>query len=278
MPIQPLKDINEYVRVKESLRNRFDAERTGDQDLFTEQAKLLKPLINTQEQAVRAIQDNKDIGLNVLSKELQRRNDQFDLLSEQPFYQYDIVPAIQGSVQASTPANKSTHIEINLDSGLSEIDKNNLRTMRLKLPSEVFKDKTFEETLEKIKTENRTIGQYLGKKSTASVTDKEGYKSLKNTLDIYREKILGLEGAQQFVGRGLKKTRKTAQSKQVSDVILYQNIGDLCSKLEQLNAAKRAGNTGVDNIIISILDELLKVQAISKREYDELYKNILYIK
>ena len=48
MSLQPIKDINEYKRVKESLRNRFEQDRTGDQDLFREQTKIIQPLINTQ--------------------------------------------------------------------------------------------------------------------------------------------------------------------------------------------------------------------------------------
>lgn len=268
MPIQPLKDINEYKKVKESLRSRFDAERTGDQDIYTEQAKLFQPLINTQEQAVKAIQDNrsnKDIGL--LTKELQRRNDQFDLLSEQPFYQYEIEPGLP-AIKPSMPAKG---IEVNLDSGLSDIDKTNLKVMHFKLPSEVFEDKKIEEVLERIKTANRAIGQYLGKNSSATKPQKESYQSQLETLKIYKKKILGLEGAQQFVGKGLKKKKTT-------EVILYKNTEDLCSKLEQLNAAKQAGNTGLDNSIVSILDELLRVRGISKNEYDVLYKNILNIK
>ena len=34
MTPQPVKDINEYKRVKEALRDRFETERTGDQDLL----------------------------------------------------------------------------------------------------------------------------------------------------------------------------------------------------------------------------------------------------
>ena len=101
------------------------------------------------------------------------------------------------------------------------------------------------------------------------ITDKEKviYESRKKTLEIYRQKIQGLEGARQFVGKGLKKI----------DVIYYSNIDDLCSKLAELYAAKQAGNNGLDNRMNSILDELLRVNAISKNEYDNLYKNLFSI-
>ena len=52
--IVPVKDPREYKRVKEALRNSYESERTGDQDLFREQTKILQPLINTQEYTANA--------------------------------------------------------------------------------------------------------------------------------------------------------------------------------------------------------------------------------
>jgi len=79
---------------------------------------------------------------------------------------------------------------------------------------------------------------------------------------------LGLEGAKQFVGSGLKNT---------SDVIFYASVDHLCLKLAELCAARKAGNNGLDNVINSILVEFPKVQAISKGPYDILYKNIVLL-
>src|SRR5271154_5104031 len=91
MPLTPVKDINEYKRVKETLRDRFEAERTGDQDLFREQTKILQPLINTQQQTAKAIKDSQDASSTAISnalvpiiRELEGRQ-QADLLMEQPF-------------------------------------------------------------------------------------------------------------------------------------------------------------------------------------------------
>jgi hypothetical protein len=239
--IQPVKNINEYKRIKDSLRDRFETERTGDQNLFREQSKILQPLITTQEQTVKAIRDTTD------ARELQRWNGQ------QPFY-----PSIMPEQEL---------IKIDLDSQLNETDIENLQDMDFDLPSVVFKNKQIEETLDKIKTENRSIGQKLGKSSDATEKEKEVYTSRKKTLEIYRQKIHGLAGAKQFVGNGLRNI----------DVIFYPSVEDLCLRLAELHAAKLAGNNGLDNIINSILDELLRVQAISKDEYNILYKNIFSI-
>src|SRR5271170_6325074 len=97
--LHPVKDISEYKRLKNALRNRFENERTGDQDLFREQTKIFQPLINTQQQTVKAIKDSQDVNSTVISnallpvvREFERRA-QADLLMEQPFYREDL-PAI----------------------------------------------------------------------------------------------------------------------------------------------------------------------------------------
>ena len=107
----------------------------------------------------------------------------------------------------------------------------------------------------------------LGK--NAKGNEKQMYISRKRTLDVYKQKILGLEGAKQFVGKGLKKNKV--------DVILYASVEDLCSKLAELYAAKQAGNNGVDDRLNSILDELVRVNAISQDEYNTLYKTIFSV-
>jgi len=254
--LQPVKNLNEYKRIKEALRERFETERTGDQNLFREQSKILqpliKPLISTQEQTVKAIQDNR-----FLARDVQRR----PALMDEPIGEADLVLGVAPEVGSSEV------IKVDLDSDLNETDKRNLQDMNFDMPSVVFTNKKIEATIAKIKTENRRIGQKLGRGSDATEQEKEKYESFKKTLKIYRQKIEGLEGAKQFVGKGLKK----------SHVLFYSSVDDLCSRLLQLYSAKQAGNTGLDNIINSILDELSKVNAISKDEYDNLYKSIFPI-
>src|SRR5271155_1040830 len=98
MTLQPVKDISEYKRLKETLKDRFENERTGDQDLFREQTKILEPLINTRQQTVKAIKDSQDASSTAISnalvpivRELER--EQADSLMQQPFYGKEL-PAI----------------------------------------------------------------------------------------------------------------------------------------------------------------------------------------
>ena len=39
MTLQPIKDVAEYKRLKQTLRDRFESEKTGDQTLLEEQTK-----------------------------------------------------------------------------------------------------------------------------------------------------------------------------------------------------------------------------------------------
>jgi len=162
---------------------------------------------------------------------------------QQPFYS-DYLPSITAP-QTSSPMKE--YIKINLDSDLNKTNLENLQDMSFDLLSIVFKKKQIEETLDKIKTENRSIGHKLGKSSGVKENEREIYASRKKTLAIYRQNILGLEGAKQFVDRGLKTK---------SDLIFYASVDDLCSKLAELYAARKAGNTGLDNVINSTLRRL----------------------
>jgi hypothetical protein len=268
--LQPVKDIDEYTRIKKTLRNKFDAERTGDQHLFIEQSKLLqpliKPLLSTQEQTVKAIQERPHRPAIMPAVISQTSGSTFASPVEAP------APPVRLSLRSPPEAPRAADtaleaddeqplIKIDLDSGLNDTDIRNLQDMKLDLPSVVFKNKQIEETLNKIKTVNRSIGQKLGKSYDATEKEKVIYRSWKETLGNYKQKIQGLEGAKQFVGQGV-------------DVIFYPSIEDLCLKLAEFDAAKQAGNTGIDNRINSVLDELLRTQAISKDVYDALYKNI----
>src|SRR5271157_4145923 len=81
MSLVPIKSIEDYRKIKETLRNRFESERTGDQDLFVQQTKVLQPLINatttptsTQKESLttlKVLQENQ----NITNQELQRRNE-----------------------------------------------------------------------------------------------------------------------------------------------------------------------------------------------------------
>jgi len=281
-------DIKNFLEKRELLRKRFEAEKTGEQTLFAKQEKLLKPLIETQKETSKAIEDkistNQDILSNTLvpfTRELQKRNDQLDALQDLPFY--NIQQGIE-DVPQSTPQKERDIININLDQGLDDTThRANLSILELDLPSEVQKKGTIKETLGKIKSKNISLGKLLGKGSKASSSEKVLYESQKETMKIYKDLIKRLEGAQEFVvksGKGFGKhklcrlKRGRGRPKKYPDTIFYKNPDELCKILYELNTSKEAGNTGLINKINSVLDELLNIKYITKDEYDKLYKNI----
>ena len=157
--------------------------------------------------------------------------------------------------------------------------------MNLELPSKVQEKGTIEKTLNEIQTQKRSLAQLAKDSNTKrSEAEKEIFKSQKVTLGIYERKIKKLKGAQEFIktGKGLKKRehkpckqkRGRGRPRKYPDAILYNTSTDLCEKLNELLASKKAGNTGVDNQINHILDELLNTGSIDQNYYNNLYKSI----
>ena len=79
--------------------------------------------------------------------------------------------------------------------------------MKLPLPSKVYETDTISQTLNKVKTHNKSMGQYLGigpSSKSISKDAKAAFESQKNTLKKYKSLIENTESA--------KKTYKFAQN------------------------------------------------------------------
>ena len=214
MTLQPIKDVSEYKRLKQTLRDRFESEKTGDQSLLEEQTKKYKPLLTSQQEISKTMQDvaNQIVDsqsegqaalqpLLPLLQNIQRAQlaapgqpGQQALAMAMSPSQY-ATPQMsltgQASGQDSTshipvPASSRKEvIKVNLDEGLDQHDIDNLNDMKLPLPSKVYQNDAVSETLSKIKTHNKSIGQYLGIGPSSKSISKEAKISLesqKNTL------------------------------------------------------------------------------------------------
>ena len=272
MSLVPVTSIEDYKRIKETLRDRFESDRTGDQDLFRQQTKVLQPLIDTttttQQEALSTLKAIKE-SQNETNRELQRTQDilQHPQALAALGQQRQALAAPEAQDSFMTP---DATLQVDLDGQLNETDKENLQDMSFELPSVVFRDRNIDQTLQQIKTKNRSIGQKLGIKSTLTQKEKEIHLSQQETLKKYRPIIEALEGAKQFVSTPKKGKGLTGSI----DAIYYSSVDDLCQKLSELDAAKSAGHTGLNNQINTILDELLKIKAIDKEQYNALYKSI----
>src|SRR6266568_8282768 len=132
MPIQPIKGMDEFKRLKESLKNRFDSERSGEQVFQRDQTKAFEPLINIQKETSKATQDKitsaeeaRNNALVPLVQEMQRRNDQIDMLASQPFYQQQLPDIPEEEILED--------IRIDLDKNLNDSDIQNLNAMGYQL-------------------------------------------------------------------------------------------------------------------------------------------------
>lgn len=268
---RPKFDIKYYNQQKDYLRKKFESERTGEQDLLYENTKLFKPVLTSQQQ----IQDKISEGQNILqpfTQELQRRNDLMETSQYLPFYQ---APMVEDVPRYSTPQKPVIYVDPDKD--LNTTDRENLDDLSLDLPSVVQQRGSFDNVFKQIKTKNKEIGQHLGKNSKKSDKEKEILESQKQTLKKYKNAIRDLQGAEQFItkkGEGIRRVnQKRGRPRKYPAVFQYRDATDLIYKLQEYITAKDAGNTGLDNTIISMLDELLHTKVISKSEYDNLYKN-----
>src|SRR6266496_5329279 len=269
--------------------NIFDSERSGEQVFQREQTKAFEPLINIQKETSKATQDKitsaeeaRNNALVPLVQEMQRRNDQIDMLASQPFYQQQQLPDI--------PEEEILEdIRIDLDKNLNDSDIQNLYAMSYQLPSILFGKKpaeevkdALEETLTNIKTKEHSlrIKKSSGKSKREERT--EMYTSQYKTLRKYEERLKHIGASLNLIastpkkksGEGLK-NKKGKKGKSV-DVIICSNPADIYQQLQKFYTAKEAGNTGVDNHINSCLDKLLKEKAIDMDDYKNLYKEIFH--
>ena len=303
MTLQPIKDVSEYKRLKLTLRDRFESEKTGDQSLFEEQTKKYKPLLSSQQEISKTMRDvanqivdSQNEGqaalqpLLPLLQNIQRARVAAPRLL--PPLPTAITPSKYTTPQSSIAgqdakshiplpvapsSSRRAPLKVDLDDGFDRQDVDNLVELKLPLPSEVYETDTISQTLDKIKTYNKSIGQFLGigiSSKKISNAEKVQLESQRDTLKKYRDRLENTESAKSLVAP--TKTGKYGKGvpNAAHEISFYSSVDDLCNRLALLCAAKQAGNNGLNNNINSILDELLRINAIDKNEYKHLYSNI----
>ena len=311
MTLQPIKDVSEYKRLKQTLRDRFESEKTGDQTLLEEQTKKYKPLLSSQKEIAKTLQnvasqivESQNEGQTALQpllpllQNIQRAQVAAPrLLPPLPSYTLPstIIPSQYATPQSAiaepdarshiplpvaSVSSRRDPIRVNLDEGFDRQDPDNLRDIGLQLPSRIYESDTIPETRQKVKTLNKSLGQYLGIGAASKKISKESkarMESQRDTLKKYKDRLDQTESANKLLasskieksGKGLPDANKA-----IHEISFYSSVDDLCNRLALLCAAKQAGNTGLNNNINAILDELLRISAIDKNKYNHLYSNI----
>src|SRR5271163_7464 len=283
MPIHPMSDINDYIKLKKSIKNQNDSERSGEQLFQREQTKSFQPLINVQKETSKSIKDNMAAGQELtvntllpLVQEMQRRNDQIDMLASQPFNQAQLPDIPEETRQLSVPL-----YDLNLIKDYNDSDIQNLADMSFELPGQLQKNYTveelevkLEEVFKNIKTKEHSLRSLKSSKKSTREGLTEMYNSQYNTLIKHRDRLEDLVRL-----RHLKVDRPTSTPKKLGegiDIIICSNPAELYQKLSRFCAAKEAGNTGVDNHINTILDKLLEDGVIDRNDYKDLYTKIFH--
>ena len=291
MTLQPIKDVSEYKRLKLTLRDRFESEKTGDQSLLEEQTKKYKPLLSSQQEISKTMRD-------VANRIVESQNEgQAALQPLLPLLQNiqraqvaapRLLPPLPTAITPSnyaTPqsfiagqdakshipqpvapsSSRSDPIKVNLDEGFDRQDLDNLRDIGLQLPSRIHESDysdTIPGTREKIKTLNKSLGQYLGIGAASKKISKESkarMESQRDTLKKYKDRLEQTESAKKLLASS--KTEKSGKgiseaNKAIHEISFYSSVDDLCNRLALLCAAKQAENTGLNNNVNSILERV----------------------
>src|SRR6267154_284461 len=287
------KEANEYRRVQNAMKEKFNKQNIGDQTQYIDQTKLFKPLIEVQNESSKSIQDkiasSQDVFSNALipfTTEMKRRNDQVDEVDEVEAFPFDNFPKEIEDVPQSTPKKKGFIVDTDFDQKFNVSDRENLVNLSLKLPSEVQIEGNFESVLNSVNKKIKSYGILASDKNKKS--EREGltemYKSQKNTLMKYKNFITRIrDDNSDFAVKSVKGCRKQSlykiklgrgRPKQYPDTTLVTNADEIMDDLNILLASKNAGNTGVDNEINSALDALRKYNVINNDQYKIMYKNI----
>ena len=163
---------------EQTLRDCFEFEKTGDQTLLEEQTKKYKPLLSSQKELSKTMQnvanqivENQNEGqaaLQPLLPLLQNMQKAPRLLPPLPSY---VLPSTITPSQYATPqsaiaepdakshiplpvasvSSRRDPIKVNLDEGFNQQDFDNLRKIGLQLPSRIYESETISETRKKLK-------------------------------------------------------------------------------------------------------------------------------
>ena len=95
------------------------------------------------------------------------------------------------SLPVASVSSRKDPIRVNLDEGFDRQELDNLRDIRLQLPSRIYESDTIPQTRERFKTSNKSLGQYLGigvASEKISKKSKAQMESQRDTLKKYRER------------------------------------------------------------------------------------------
>ena len=268
--------VQEFLKTKRNIQQHSLAEKTGDQEFATQMSKMFKPLIDTQREVVKEVIENMPslpaITFPAFPSIRAAHDDDDDESQEEE-------PTNIGSIAGKYLMKFASKDGVDKTFGLYDkdgafymgdkqvlISGNNLivndkeyqgtpglwELITSKTPdSEIFTDGDYEQ-YQNILVETNAMRQ----NNDPTSTKPKGSRGQK--WRVYVKPIWDMYKTSEDI------------EKDGSGIILPSDPSALLERFDLLVASKQAGNTGVQNEIVSILDELLRQKIIDRNQYKNM--------
>ena len=268
--------VQEFLKTKRNIQQHSLAEKTGDQEFATQKSKMFKPLIDTQREVVKEVIENMPslpaITFPAFPSIRAAHDDDDDESQEEE-------PTNIGSIAGKYLMKFASKDGVDKTFGLYDkdgafymgdkqvlISGNNLivndkeyqgtpglwELITSKTPdSEIFTDGDYEQ-YQNILVETNAMRQ----NNDPTSTKPKGSRGQK--WRVYVKPIWDMYKTSEDI------------EKDGSGIILPSDPSALLERFDLLVASKQAGNTGVQNEIVSILDELLRQKIIDRNQYKNM--------
>ena len=266
----------EFLKTKRNIQQHSLAEKTGDQEFATQMSKMFKPLIDTQREVVKEVIENMPslpaITFPAFPSIRAAHDDDDDESQEEE-------PTNIGSIAGKYLMKFASKDGVDKTFGLYDKDGAFYMGDKQVLISGnnlIVNDKEYQGTpglweLITSKTPDSEIftdGDYEQYQNILVETN-----AMRQNNDPMSTKPKGSRGQKWRVYvKPIWDMYKTSEDieKDGSGIILPSDPSALLERFDLLVASKQAGNTGVQNEIVSILDELLRQKIIDRNQYKNM--------
>ena len=249
--------VQEHLRLKDELKDRFISKRLGEEFLVKEREKMFKPITDKQEEENKILKEQKQLFENMLkNKEPEQK-----AITGPDLETEDIATKYIGNKDSDTVygiRKEGTKLYM----GEKEVKLNDKKDF-------IIDDVTYEGTpglwdLIMEKNRGKIARNYEEGKYTND--DLLNYKKiLQHSRSIYR-KDGKLKGGKSPKYSFIKEVLSIEEGEGVKTVTIPCDPNDLLKRMDLLIASKKAGNTGVDQELKAVLKSLFKKKVINKNQ------------
>ena len=252
--------VQEHLRLKDELKDRFISKRLGEEFLVREREKMFKPITDKQEEENKILKEQKQLFANMLNntnnpKAITESDLETETIKE------DIATKYIGNKNSDEVygiRKEGTRLYM----GEKEVKLNDKRDI-------IIDDVTYEGTpglWDLIMEKNRGKIARNYEEDKYSNNDLINYKKiLQHSRSIYR-KDGKLKGGRSPKYSFIKEVLSIEEGEGIKTVTIPCDPNDLLKRMDLLIASKKAGNTGVDQELKAVLKSLFKKKVIDKNQ------------